>query len=463
MPLKIYNTLKKDFEVFEPLSPKKVNMYVCGITPYDQPHLGHARAYITFDVVRRYLEYSGYKVQYVQNITDVDDKIIKRAAEKGVSIKEISEKYSNVYFDMMNKLNVLPADLYPKATEHIREMINTIEKLVKGGYAYEVNGDVYFAVKKFKGYGKLSGRTEKAMMAGARVSVDGRKKDPLDFALWKASKEGEPSWDSPWGKGRPGWHIECSSMSAKYLGATFDIHGGGLDLVFPHHENEIAQSEAATGKPFAKYWIHNGFVTINKEKMSKSLGNFFTIKEILDKFNPQVVRLFLLSTHYRSPVNYSDADIKAIENKFMTLQEGIDLISAYISSGVQPKGKNDYSTEIKKLKEDFIAAMDSDFNTAEAIAVKFNLIALAHDLIKSKSDPKNLVAIKKEIQELGSVLGFDLKESSIPPEISDLAEKRIKAKKEKDFAKADDIRKSIQDAGYLLRDTPYGSIITGIK
>ena len=461
MTLRVYNTLSRQIEVFEPISPMKAGMYVCGITPYDEPHLGHARAYITFDCVRRYLEHLGYKVNYVQNITDIDDKIIKKASEEKTSIAAVAEKYSRSYFEMMDKLNVLPASIYPKATEHIDDMIKTVEVLVKGGYAYAVGGDVYFEVRKFKGYGKLSGRTEKAMKAGARISVDERKKDPLDFALWKSSKPGEPSWDSPWGKGRPGWHIECSSMSAKYLGQTFDIHGGGLDLVFPHHENEIAQAEAATGKPFAKYWIHNGFVNINSEKMSKSLGNFFTIREILEKFSPKVVRMFLLSTHYRSPINYSDEDISAVQSKYMTMQEGIDSISAYVDSGAKEKDPADHKGRIDSFRKKFSDAMDADFNTAEAIGVMFELITFAYSLIKKGSRKGLLSDVLMTVQGFGDVLGLDLSETKIPSGVKKLVEDRVRAKKEKDYSRADSIRREIVEKGYVLRDTPFGAVLTG--
>lgn len=461
MPLRIYNTLSKDNEVFEPITPHKVNMYVCGITPYDEPHLGHARAYITFDVIRRYLEHLGYKVNYVQNITDIDDKIIKRAAEEGKTTTEIVAKYSSDYFSMMDALMVLPASMYPRATEHIRDMIETIKTLIAKGFAYVLEGDVYFEVAKFKGYGKLSGRDEKAMMAGARVAVDERKKSPLDFALWKAAKPNEPSWESPWGEGRPGWHIECSTMSTKYLGETFDIHGGGLDLVFPHHENEIAQSEAATDKPFAKYWIHNGFVTVNKEKMSKSLKNFFTIKEILSRFKPQVVRLFLLSTHYRSPVNYSDDDLKAVANKLFTIQEGIDYVNAYINASPQAKDLKDHSKDIQAYKGRFSEAMDSDFNTAGAIGVIFEALSFAYDLMKGRADKKYLMSIRVLFNEFFGVLGLDIKETSVPEDISRLLHERDLVKRNKEFKKADEIRDKIQSLGYSLKDTAFGSIVSG--
>ncbi|KAF0121035.1 MAG: cysteinyl-tRNA synthetase, partial [bacterium] len=294
MTLRVYNTLTKSKEDFEPLQKGKVGMYACGVTVYDLCHIGHARSTIVFDIIFRYLRHKGYEVTYVRNFTDVDDKIINRAGSEKVSYQEISERYIEEFNKDMQLLGIAPPTIEPKATDHIPDMIKTIEKLIENGYAYRIEDDVFFSVSKFQGYGRLSGRTIEEMHAGARVEIDERKENPMDFALWKASKPGEPSWDSPWGKGRPGWHIECSSMSQKYLGETFDIHGGGKDLIFPHHENEIAQSEGATGKPFVKYWVHNGFVNIDKEKMSKSLGNFFTIKEILERYHPEVIRLFLL-------------------------------------------------------------------------------------------------------------------------------------------------------------------------
>ena len=309
MPLHIYNTLTKRKEAFKPIVDGEVRMYVCGVTVYDLCHIGHARAAIIFDVVYRYLKYLEYKVTYVRNFTDVDDKIIKRANNEKVSSEEIAERYIKEFYTDMNALGVEIPDCEPKATVHIPEMIEMIKKLIEKGYAYQANGDVFYSVRKFTEYGRLSGKNMDELLSGARVEIDEKKKDPLDFALWKASKPGEPWWESPWGKGRPGWHIECSAMGQKYLGEYFDIHGGGKDLVFPHHENEIAQSHAATGHPPVKYWIHNGFVNINKEKMSKSLGNFFTIKDVLKKFNPEVIRFFLLSSHYRSPIDFSDQNL----------------------------------------------------------------------------------------------------------------------------------------------------------
>ncbi|MDH4027885.1 MAG: cysteine--tRNA ligase, partial [Nitrospirota bacterium] len=307
--IKVYNTMSGKKEDFIPLVPKKVNMYVCGITAYDVCHLGHARSAVVFDIIKRYLRYRGYEVTHARNITDIDDKIIARAAKENLSTDEIAKKYTKEYYCDMALLGVGSADIEPNATGHIKEMIEAIQGLVDRGYAYTVDGDVYFEVSKFDGYGKLSKKNMKDLVSGARVDVDERKRSPLDFALWKSSKPGEPFWESPWGNGRPGWHIECTAMSSKYLGESFDIHGGGADLIFPHHENEIAQSEALSGKPFVKYWMHNGFITVDKEKMSKSLGNFFTIKDILEKYDPEVVRYFLLSAHYRSPIEFSDAQL----------------------------------------------------------------------------------------------------------------------------------------------------------
>ena len=325
--LKIFNTLSSQKEEFAPLSDNEVRMYACGVTVYDHSHLGHARGAVVFDVVRKYLQRKGYKVKYVRNFTDVDDKIIKRAAESGTTWKELAEKYTQEYIKDMAKLGVDRPDIEPKATDHIQDIIDLIGRLFAQGLAYASGGDVFFAVRKFPGYGKLSKKTIDDMLSGARVDVNERKEDPLDFVLWKASKPGEPAWDSPWGKGRPGWHIECSAMSMKYLGETFDIHAGGMDLQFPHHENEIAQAEGATGKQFVRYWMHNGFVNVNREKMSKSLGNFFTIKEILEAYEPEVIRFFLLSTHYRNPIDFSDQSLqdgRAALDRYYTMMEALD-------------------------------------------------------------------------------------------------------------------------------------------
>jgi cysteinyl-tRNA synthetase len=337
MKLLVYNTLTKTKEEFQPLEPNKVKMYVCGVTVYDYCHIGHARSAVVFDVIYRYFLFLGYDVVYVRNFTDIDDKIIRRAQEEHTDYRTIAERYIEAFYEDMDRLGVLRPTVEPRATEHIKEMIEIIQKLFDKGYAYQSGRDVYFSVERFPGYGKLSGRSLEDMMAGARVDIDEHKRNPFDFVLWKGSKEGEPAWDSPWGPGRPGWHIECSAMSAKYLGETFDIHGGGKDLIFPHHENEIAQSEAAFGKPFVRYWLHNGFVNINNEKMSKSLGNFLTIREILDKVHPEALRLFVISKHYRNPVDFSDEAIReaerGLERLYMTLSEALERIGGACPPG----------------------------------------------------------------------------------------------------------------------------------
>jgi len=457
MPLKIYNTLNRESELFEPIAPPKVNMYVCGITPYDETHLGHGRAYIVFDVVRRYLEYSGFKVNYIQNITDIDDKIIKRANEQKIPIQELTKKYIDSYFDVMGKLNVKKATQYPKATEHINEMIKVIEGLVKKGYAYIINGDVYFEVAKFKEYGKLSKRKLDDLKEGARVAVDERKKAPLDFALWKSAKEGEPSWDSPWGKGRPGWHIECSTMSLKEANVeTLDIHGGGLDLIFPHHENEIAQAECYTGKLFAKYWIHNGFVTINHEKMSKSLGNFFTLRDIFKKYNPMLIRFYLLSTHYRSPINFSDADLENAKGGLERIANALSIVRANAACGKEPAGDK----RIKTIMETFIKAMDNDFNTAEALGSIFKLCDLIFELNEEKDVPDKLWAqVTGLFEEMAvDVLGLNVQIQELPEDIKQLASDIKASRTAKNYKKSDEIRAELLKKGYSVEITKSNEI-----
>ncbi len=460
MPLEVYNTLAGRKQRFVPRIPQKVGMYVCGITPYDETHLGHGRAYVTFDIIRRYLEYSGYEVNYVQNITDIDDKIIQKAKLKNQKFNEIAEEYTNKYFEVMDALNVKRANLYPKATEHIEEMIELIKGLINKGYAYVVDGNVYFEVSKFKEYGKLSKRKTKDMLAGARVEIDERKKDPLDFALWKKAKEGEPSWESPWGPGRPGWHIECSVMSLKYLGQPIDIHGGGLDLVFPHHENEMAQSEAATGKPFVKYWIHNGFVTVNREKMSKSLGNFFTLKEIFEKFKPEVVRFFLLSTHYRSPINFSDSQLSEAGEALKKLYDIINVLDSIIKKNISRPINKSLEDNLEIFKRKFIDAMDDDFNTAESIGILFEIEHFVHRLIdKHIVDSKFFSKIKTLILELANILGIlegRIEKEILEAEIEALIKEREEARAKKDFKKADSIRNQLLERGIILEDTPFG-------
>ncbi len=490
MNLRIYNTLTKTKEDFKPLKEGKVGMYVCGVTVYDLCHIGHARSAIVFDVIFKYLKYRGYDVTYVKNFTDVDDKIIKKANTEKLSCQEVSERYIAEFKKDMKVLGIEPPTLEPKATEHIAEMIRTIERLVENGYAYNVGGDVFFSVGKFQGYGKLSGRTLDEMHAGARVEVDNRKENPLDFALWKTSKHGEPSWDSPWGEGRPGWHIECSSMSQRYLGETFDIHGGGKDLIFPHHENEIAQSEGATGEPFVRYWIHNGFVNIEREKMSKSLGNFFTIQEVLEKYQPEVIRLFLLSNHYRSPIDFSEKNIeeakKGLDRIYTTLKNIGELIKNS-NAGKNPSWGNPNEIEQKTyerlsgLPARFEEAMDDDFNTALAIGHVYDSVRALNRYIGSTGgfdgSPNSTYLLKygrEMLENVGSVLGLfntdpeDYFEKQTLKRISELdideeevgrlIEERTKARTEKNWALADDIRNRLGEKGVILEDGPDGTV-----
>lgn len=464
MPLKIYNDLTRQKEEFQPINSPRVGLYVCGITPYDETHLGHARAYLTFDVIRRYLEYSGYEVKHIQNITDIDDKIIKKSRELGINTGELVEKYNQSYFEVMDRLNVKRAGDYPKATDLIPDMIKWIGGLVDKGLAYILEDGVYFEVDKFKDYGKLSGRKKEGMEAGARVEVDTNKRNPLDFVLWKKAKEGEPSWESPWGAGRPGWHIECSVMSTKYLGEQFDIHGGGLDLLFPHHENEIAQTEALTGKvPWVKYWVHNGFVNINQQKMSKSLGNFFTLKEIYEQYDPMVVRLFLLSTHYRSPLNFSDAQLKESQAAFQKIVKTVGDLDFLImkvpeTEEVEVKETRD---ELADLEEKFKMAMDDDFNSAAAVGVIFETVHFINEHIKEeKIDRGSLKADKDKLLEFCEVLGLNVERRTLNVEhrnIDKLIEEREEARKNKDFKRADAIREELASGGIIIEDTPYGA------
>ncbi len=457
-------------------------MYVCGPTVYDLSHIGHARSAVAFDVVYRYLKYKGYNVKYTRNYTDIDDKIINRANKDGVSWNEISERYIKAFDEDMVALGVKLPTFRPKATETIQEMLNVIQTLIDKNFAYALNGDVYYSVRKFAGYGKLSGKNIEELEAGARVEVDERKKDPLDFALWKSSKPGEPSWPSPWGEGRPGWHIECSAMSQKFLGDTIDIHGGGKDLIFPHHENEVAQSEAATGKPFVRYWLHNGFVNIEKEKMSKSLGNFFTIKEVLKIYHPEVVRFFLLTTHYRSPIDYSDAalhEAKAGLERFYRVKEFLAEFED-VTFNREPITHLQKETAIKltELEAKVIAAMDDDFNTALAIGHMFEALTLMnriYDNFKSGGAEREgvlpvLQQGKRIIEKLGGeMLGLFRADPNeffrygttliiSTEEIERRIEDRNYAKKKKDFKTADDIRSELDKKGVLLEDTPKGTV-----
>ena len=476
--IKVYNTMSGKKEEFTPFTPGKVNMYVCGITAYDVCHLGHARSAVVFDIIKRYLRYSGYDVTHVRNITDIDDKIINRAAQEGISTEEVAKKYTDEYYHDMELLGVSRADVEPNATDHIEEMIETISGLIDKGYAYTVEGDVYFEVSKFSGYGKLSGKNVDDLKAGARVDVDERKRSPLDFALWKSSKKGEPFWESPWGKGRPGWHIECTAMSSKYLGASFDIHGGGADLIFPHHENELTQSEAYSDKPFVKYWMHNGFITVDKEKMSKSLGNFFTIKEILGKYEPEVVRYFLLSAHYRSPIEFSDVQLNEAELSIDRYYTTVLRTNDFLQSD-STKDKITSSAEFEELmsglKDKFHNAMNDDFNTASALGFIFELVREVNRFLDSKPSgqkAKDLVKQANDIlAEIGGVLNIFnktpdmwyralMKVKEIDLSEEDLLRKidqREEARKNKDWSKADDIRNELADMNIVLEDKKDGT------
>ena len=474
MTLRIYNTLSGKKEVFEPVEPGKVGMYVCGPTVYDSCHIGHARSIITFDVIARYLKAKGFDVTYVRNFTDIDDKIINRANELGMDTRVLADKYIKEFYEDMDALNVERPAIEPRATDHIDQIIKVIDKLIEKGIAYRIDNDVYYAVELFKGYGKLSGRRLKDMEAGARVEIDKRKHNPFDFALWKSSKPGEPAWDSPWGKGRPGWHIECSAMSIEYLGETFDIHGGGKDLIFPHHENEIAQSEAAFGKPFVKYWIHNGFVNINKEKMSKSLGNFLMIKDIIKKYNPEAVRLFLLSNHYRSPIDFTDQALFEANSWLDKIYALLDRVEKQIGHG----SDND-DIQQNAFWEQFCSAMDDDFNTALGIGILFDAVRNANRLLDenkslSKDVIKSVLSYRADICKMGSILGIitkspevyfarkkslGLEEKSIDSEMIDkMIKERIEARKAKNWAKADQIRKKLGELNIIIEDRPEGTV-----
>jgi cysteinyl-tRNA synthetase len=452
--IQIHNTLSGKKEEFKPLKGKDVSMYVCGITPYDSVHLGHARAYITFDIIKRHLLKRGYSVKHVQNFTDIDDKIIARAAQKGISPKDLAKIYIEDYFAQTQKLNILKADTYPRVTEMVPQIITFIEKLINSGYAYVSGGDVYFSVKKFAPYGKLSKRNLDDLKAGARVSVDENKKDAYDFALWKAAKENESeiAWDSPWGKGRPGWHIECSVMSNSLLGESIDMHGGGQDLIFPHHENEIAQSEAVSSKQFVKYWVHNGFVTVNKEKMSKSLGNFFTLSDIFKKYDPMTVRYYLLTQGYRSPLDFSDESLNSAKNALAGLNEAYEKLAAKV------KTENPVTdAKLADIENKFYDALDDDFNTEKALACLHTLKNLILTELHSAS-AEFLSEAKYLFRQLyEDALGLVLTSTEIGADIEALLSARNAARKEKNWAEADKYRNELDKAGYKIIDNPDGT------
>jgi len=472
MGLKVYNTLHGKKEEFVPLEKGKVKMYVCGPTVYDTSHIGHARSVVVFDTIFRWLMEQGYEVRYVRNFTDVDDKIIKKSNETGENCSTITEKYIDEFHNEMDALNVLRPSVEPKATEHIQHIIDFIHMLIDKGKAYYIEGgDVYFSIGSFKEYGKLSGRNPEDMRAGARITVDGKKQNPLDFVLWKPAKPGEPFWESPWGKGRPGWHIECSAMSYEYLGEGFDIHGGGKDLIFPHHENEIAQSEAVFGRQFVKYWIHNGFVDINNEKMSKSLGNFTMIKEVLATYSSEVIRMFLLSKHYRSPIDYS-------ENSMREVSLGLDRIYSFLER-LEKAGVNTNEPEKGELWNDFSNAMNDDFNSAKALASVFEIVKKGNKLLDDTNDLPDQKTLESlglsynDIRSISNILGIFLLEPQAyfkakkdkgvadmavdPDEIENFIGQRTKARENKDFAKADEIRDHLKTRGIVLEDGPQGT------
>ena len=463
--MKIFNTMSRRKEEFVPVDPNEVKIYACGPTVYNFIHIGNARPLCVFDVLRRYLEYMGYNVKFVQNFTDVDDKIIKRANEENSTFEEISKKYIDEFWTDAHGLNFKDATVHPKATENIDEIIEIIKTLEEKGYAYAVDGDVYYRTLKFKDYGKLSHQPIDDLQSGARIAVGDKKEDPLDFALWKAAKEGEPYWDSPWGKGRPGWHIECSAMNKRYLGNTIDIHCGGQDLIFPHHENEIAQSEAANGCMFSKYWMHNGYINVDNVKMSKSLGNFKTVREIADVYGYEVIRYFLISSHYRSPINYNLEIIeqcKSALERLYNCRESLDFAVKNAKSDIADD--EEILALIDSRKEQFINAMDDDLNTADGIAAVFDLVSDINTKIINKEVSKNVCEKAAAMfDELTGVLGlvYNRKSNDIDADIEKLIEERQQARANKDWATADRIRDELKAQGITLKDTPQG--VTWIK
>ncbi len=461
--MQIYNSMTRKKEPFQPIHEGKVGIYACGPTVYNYFHIGNARPFITFDVLRRQLEREGYEVTFVQNFTDIDDKMIRRANEEGITVKELADRFINEYFTDAKALGIRPATVHPKATEHIPEIINLISKLIENGHAYAApSGDVYYRVSAFPGYGKLSGQNADDRETGAseRLNVDTDKESPEDFALWKAQKPGEPAWDSPWGKGRPGWHIECSAMSMKYLGETFDIHCGGKDLLFPHHENEIAQSEGATGKKYVNYWMHNGFINVDNQKMSKSLNNFFTVRDIAKDYDLEAVRLFMLSAHYRSPINFSRDQIESANASLNRLYTARNSLKFQMENG-EDRPLNDrekaFVERLKNYEKRFDDAMDDDMNTADALGAIFELVKDANVTIGQGASREAAGAAIKSLESICDVLGIlSKKEEELPAEIAALVKERAEARKNKDWAKSDELRNRIIQAGYVLEDTKQG-------
>lgn len=472
MTIKVFNTLSKSKEEFIPRETGKVSIYSCGITPYNYAHIGNSRPAVFWDCVRRFLKFRGYQVQFIQNFTDVDDKIINRAQQLAKAPLELAEEYTRIYLEDIAKLGVLPAELYPKVSEHIPEIIEMIRVLIDKGFAYEVNGDVYYEVKKFKDYGKLSGRNLEDLQAGARVEVNEAKRDPIDFALWKAAKPGEIFWESPWGPGRPGWHIECSAMSNKYLGSGFDMHGGGEDLVFPHHENEIAQSEAYLGSLFARYWLHNAFVTVSGERMGKSMGNFSTIRDVISQFSPKVVRFWLVGTHYRNPIGFGPEELTAAARGLERLETAKfnweHLLKQETVTGVTSEEVlKPVRERLLKTREEFIAGMEDDFNTPQALASLYELVREINrwtqekDFVLNQTNCGLLQEALNTLTELGNILGLFTeeekdKELADDSEIEALIARRTQAKKDRNWVLADQIRDELKGKGVVLEDTPQG-------
>lgn len=458
--MKVYNTLTRKKEEFIPIEEGKVKMYVCGPTVYNLFHIGNARTFIIFDTIRKYLEYRGYEVNFVQNFTDIDDKMIKKAQDTETTVKELGDHYIMEYYKDADKLKIKRATVNPRATEYISEIISFIEELIEKGYAYEVDGDVYYSTKSFVGYGKLSGQKLEDLQSGSRVDVDERKQDPMDFALWKNAKPFEPSWKSPWGNGRPGWHIECSCMALNLLGETIDIHAGGTDLIFPHHENEIAQSEGRSGKTFAKYWLHGAFINVDNKKMSKSLNNFFTAREILEKYDQEVIRLFMISGHYRTQINFTVEVLDAAKASLERMYNALNILNGYLNNEKEEISEEEKSVvvELNRYKERFIEKMDDDFNTADGISVIFELIREVNIRINKDSSQKLVKHAIDLLIELGSPLGIMQNPfgGSLEEEIEKLIEERNEARKNRDFAMADKIRNDLMNQGIILEDTPSG-------
>ncbi len=461
--MKLYNTMTNRKEEFVPINKDKVMMYSCGPTVYNYFHIGNARPFIIFDTLRRYLEYRGYDVKFVQNFTDIDDKMINKANDLGITVKELADKYIAEYFTDADGLGIHRATVHPRATENIDSIISIITKLVDRGYAYNVDGDVYFSTKKFKDYGKLSHQPLEDLESGARIDINEDKRDPMDFAVWKKQKPGEPAWESPWGMGRPGWHIECSAMANRYLADTIDIHSGGRDLIFPHHENEIAQSEAANGCAFANYWVHNGYINIDNQKMSKSLGNFFTVRDVAKEFDYEVIRFFMLSAHYRSPINFSKElmeSSKSALDRIYTCLETLKFLSGTAETEELKDSEREFIDLLNRRRDEFISAMDDDLNTADAISVLFEIVSDANVALTSGAEPSKQAAASAYdmLRELGGVLGLlsREKEDAIPDEVTALVDERAAARKNKDWARSDEIRDRLKEMGYTVKDTRQG-------